>query len=65
MRTLIHLSGTYIDEKQSLQGHFIGGHEITYQAWNGVPAQYVDTAALRTFNTAGAPNAPASLTTTK
>ncbi len=49
----IHLSGTYIDEKQSLQGHFMSGHEITYQAWNGVPAQYVDTEALRTFNTAG------------
>ncbi len=29
------------------------GDELTYQAWNGVPAQYINDPALRTFNTAG------------
>ncbi|MBK7938207.1 MAG: TonB-dependent receptor [Lewinellaceae bacterium] len=49
----LHLSGVYIDDRQSLQAHVLRGHEITYQAWNGVPAQYVDDPQLRTFNTAG------------
>jgi len=46
-----HLSGAYVGTRQSLQAHIISGHERTYQAWNGVPAQYLDT--LRRFNTAG------------
>ena len=33
------------------------GHEVTYQAWNGVPAQFIDNPefgeSFRTFNTAG------------
>jgi iron complex outermembrane receptor protein len=49
----VHLTGAYLDERQSLQAHFLNGHEITYQAWNGVPAQYIDDENLRTFNTAG------------
>lgn len=49
----LHLTGACIDERQSLQIHWLDGHEITYQAWNGVPAQYVDDNKLRTFNTAG------------
>lgn len=49
----IHLSGAYVDDCQSLQAHFLDGHEITYQAWNGVPAQYIDDEKLRTYNTAG------------
>ena len=54
----LHLSGAYLDDRQSLQWHYLDGHEITYQAWNGVPAQYLDT--RRTFNTAGTerPGAP-------
>lgn len=48
----LHLSGAYLDERQSLQWHYLDGHEVTYQAWNGVPAQYLDT--RRTYNTAGA-----------
>lgn len=54
----LHLSGAYLDERQSLQWHYLDGHEITYQAWNGVPAQYLDT--RRTYNTAGTerPGAP-------
>ena len=56
----LHLTGAYVGERQSLQVHFLNGHETTYQAWNGVPAQYVDNEKLRTFNTAGTerPGAP-------
>lgn len=50
----IHLSGSYLDEHQSAQFHLLSGHEITYQAWNGLPAQYLENEDLRTFNTAGA-----------
>ena len=55
-----HLSGTYLDDRQSIQGHLLSGHEITYQAWNGLPAQYLDLDSLRTYNSAGAesPGAP-------
>ena len=49
----VHLSGAYIDEHQSAQFHVLSGHEITYQAWNGLPAQYIENEDLRTFNTAG------------
>lgn len=48
-----HLSATYIDDRQSLQAHLLSGREITYQAWYGVPAQYIDDPALRRFNPAG------------
>ena len=46
-----HLTGAYIDDRQSFQAHVLSGHERTYQAWYGLPAQYLDT--LRTFNPAG------------
>ncbi|MBV6440150.1 MAG: Vitamin B12 transporter BtuB [Saprospiraceae bacterium] len=49
----LHFSGAYIDERQSLQMHWLDGHTLTYQAWNGVPAQYIDDDKWRTFNTAG------------
>jgi iron complex outermembrane recepter protein len=49
----IHLSGAYVGEKQVLQAHLLSGHEVTYQAWNGVPAQYINDDVLRRFNTAG------------
>ncbi|MCY7326994.1 MAG: TonB-dependent receptor, partial [Saprospiraceae bacterium] len=49
-----HLTGTYLDDRQSLQAHLLSGHEITYQAWEGVPAQYIAEEQLRRFNTAGA-----------
>ena len=49
-----YLSGTYLQKNQSLKINILRGKEITYQAWNGVPAQYVDDPVLRTFNTAGA-----------
>lgn len=46
-----HLSGAYIDDRQSFQAHILSGHERTYQSWNGLPAQYLDT--QRTYNSAG------------
>lgn len=47
----VHLTGAYVGARQAVQLHFLSGHEVTYQAWNGVPAQYLDS--LPTFNTAG------------
>lgn len=49
-----YLSAAYIGNRTSIRLNTFSGHEITYQAWNGVPAQYVDNEELRTFNTAGA-----------
>ena len=48
-----YVSGAYLGEKQSLRANVFSGHEVTYQAWNGVPAQFIDDDELRTFNTAG------------
>ena len=47
-------------DKQSLTLLGFGGNEVTYQAWNGVPVQYIDDPDLRTFNTVGleAPGEP-------
>jgi iron complex outermembrane recepter protein len=50
----LHLTGAYLGERRSVQLHLLSGHEITYQAWNGVPVQYIDDATLRTFNSGGA-----------
>lgn len=49
----VHLSAAYLDDKQSAQFHLLSGHALTYQAWNGLPAQYLDQPALRTYNSAG------------
>jgi len=49
----VHLSGAYVDDKQSAQFHLLSGHALTYQAWNGLPAQYLDRPELRTYNSAG------------
>ncbi|MFK8006951.1 MAG: TonB-dependent receptor [Saprospiraceae bacterium] len=51
--TSYYLSAAYISNKTSVRLNTFSGHEITYQAWNGVPAQFVDIEALRSFNTAG------------
>ena len=37
-----YASGSYLGEKQSLSLHVFSGHEVTYQAWNGVPVQFTD-----------------------
>lgn len=48
-----HLTGTYIDDRQSVQAHILSGREVTYQAWYGVPVQFADDPVSRTFNVAG------------
>ena len=55
-----YLSGAYLGKKSSLRLNVFSGHEVTYQAWNGVPAQYIDDPELRTYNSAGTdrPGAP-------
>ncbi len=47
------LSGAYMGKKSSLRFNLFSGHEITYQAWNGVPANLLDDPETRTFNSAG------------
>ncbi|MDX1477484.1 MAG: TonB-dependent receptor plug domain-containing protein [Saprospiraceae bacterium] len=55
-----YVSAAYLGAKNSLRFIAFGGNEVTYQAWNGVPAQYINDPVLRTFNTAGTerPGAP-------
>jgi len=48
-----YFSGAYLGRKSSLRLNVFSGHEVTYQAWNGVPAQYINDSTLRTFNSAG------------
>ncbi len=48
-----YLSGAYLGKKSSLRFNVFSGHEVTYQAWNGVPAQFIDDDVLRRTNTAG------------
>ena len=46
-----YVSAAYVGKNNSLRANVFSGHEVTYQAWNGVPAQYLDS--LRTFNISG------------
>ncbi|WBX70924.1 TonB-dependent receptor [Tenacibaculum retecalamus] len=46
------LQGSYVDDNTLIKGLVFGGHEITYQSWNGVDAATLKTD--RTFNSAGA-----------
>lgn len=48
-----YLSGAYYGAKSILRFNAFSGHEVTYQAWNGVPADLVDDRETRTFNSAG------------
>ena len=52
-----YLSGAYVGRKSSLRFNVFSGHEVTYQAWNGVPAQFIDNPefgeSFRTYNSAG------------
>jgi iron complex outermembrane recepter protein len=48
-----YLSGAYLGEKSSLRFIAFSGHEVTYQAWYGVPAEFIRDRQLRTFNPAG------------
>ena len=51
--TSFMVSGAWIGLNSSLRLNVLNGHEVTYQAWNGVPVQYADDEDLRTFNAAG------------
>lgn len=53
-----YLSAAYLGDHQSLRLNVFTGSEVTYQAWNGVPFQYVAIDSLRTFNTAGQDQTP-------
>lgn len=48
-----YISGSWLGAKSVTKLNVFSGHEITYQAWNGVPADYIDDLQLRTFNSAG------------
>ncbi|WP_136466717.1 TonB-dependent receptor [Flagellimonas onchidii] len=45
------LQGAYKDENTLIKALLFGGHEITYQAWNGITLDQLKTD--RTFNSAG------------
>ncbi len=47
-----YVSGTYFNDKTMIKGIGFGGHEVTYQAWNGVDATTYKTNPK--FNSAGA-----------
>lgn len=47
----LHLSTAYTTDKSSLRFNIITGKEKTYQAWNGVPENLLNS--NRTFNSAG------------
>ncbi len=49
-----YLSGAYIGDKTSVRFNTFSGHEVTYQAWNGVPAQFLDGEELQ-FDVTGLP----------
>ncbi len=44
----LYLQGAYFGESSVIKALMFTGHELTYQAWNGVPLNYLDT--NRTFN---------------
>lgn len=47
------VSAAWTGKKQLLRLNVFSGHEITYQAWNGVPANLINDPATRTYNSAG------------
>jgi iron complex outermembrane receptor protein len=49
----IYGSAGYHHDDTNIRFVFAMGDELTYQAWNGVPEQYITDPALRTFNSAG------------
>lgn len=48
-----YLSGAYMGRNSSLRFITFSGHEVTYQAWYGVPADSLNSRQSRTFNPAG------------
>lgn len=47
------VSAAFIGNRSALRANVFSGHEETYQAWNGVPAQWVNDDKLRRYNSAG------------
>lgn len=47
------LSGAWLGAKSVTKLNVFSGHEVTYQAWNGVPADFINDPDLRTYNSAG------------
>lgn len=47
------LQGAYVDDNTLIKALVFGGHEITYQSWNGVEDWQIEQYG-RTFNSAGA-----------
>ena len=45
------LQGTYKDDNTLVKALLFGGHEVTYQAWNGITAEQLQND--RTYNSAG------------
>jgi len=45
------LQASYVDENTLIKALTFGGHELTYQAWNGIDKETLET--NRTFNSAG------------
>jgi len=49
----LYLAAGKVGDRSSFRVNLIHGEEVTYQAWNGVPAEFLDDPDLRTFNSAG------------
>jgi iron complex outermembrane receptor protein len=45
-----YLSGGYYGKNTIVKGLFMSGYEKTYQAWGGVPKEYLDDPKLRRYN---------------
>lgn len=48
-----YINTSYLGDRSTVQFNAFSGHEITYQAWNGVPADFLDDNEWRTYNSAG------------
>lgn len=48
-----YLTGAYTGENTLIRANVFSGHEITYQAWNGVDPSLLDDPETRTYNSAG------------
>ncbi len=48
-----YISGAMVGEKSMLRLNVFSGHEVTYQAWNGVPPDLLSNRQTRRFNSAG------------
>lgn len=47
------LSGAYVGKNSLLRFNIFSGHEVTYQAWNGVSEEQANDPQQRTYNSAG------------